>query len=78
MRSDFNTPSTRLQRATKKLQDHWLETKEEWDDKVSEQFKDRYLDPIIPQMQLALGAIHELMEVMDEAFVETRDEDQHL
>ncbi len=45
---------------------------------MSEQFKDRYLDPIIPQMQLALGAIHELMEVMDEAFVETRDEHQHL
>ena len=74
MRSDFNTPSTRLQRATKKLQDQWLETKEKWDDHVSERFKDRYLDPIVPQMQLALGAIHELIEVLDQASVETRDE----
>ena len=75
MRSDLITPSTRLQRATKKLQDRWLETKEEWDDNVSERFKDRYLDPIVPQMQLALGAIHELMEVLNQAFVETRDDD---
>ena len=74
MRSDFNTPSTRLQRATKKLQDHWLETKENWDDRTSERFKDRYLDPIVPQMQLTITAIHELTEVIDQAIAETRDE----
>lgn len=74
MRSDLITPSTRLQRATKKLQDRWLETKEEWDDNVSARFKDRYLDPIVPQMQLALGAIHELIEVLDKAYVETKDD----
>lgn len=77
MRSDFNTPSTRLQRATKKLQDQWLETKEAWGDNVSERFKDRYLDPIVPQMQLALSAIHELVEVMHQGVSATRDEDRY-
>jgi len=74
MRSDLITPATRLQRATKKLQDRWLETKTDWDDNVSERFKDRYLDPILPQMQLALGAIHDLVEVLNAAVQETRDE----
>lgn len=74
MRSDLITPSTRLQRATKKLQDRWLETKTDWDDRVSERFKERYLDPIVPQMQLAMAAIHDLMEVLDQGVAETRDD----
>lgn len=76
MRSDFNTPRSRLQRATKKLQDRWLETKDSWDDRVRQRFQDRYLDPIVPQLQLALNAIHELTEVLSQAEVETRDEHQ--
>ena len=76
MRSDLITPSTRLQRATKKLQDQWLETKQQWDDNVAERFQDRYLQPIVPQMQLALAAIHDLSEVLNQAFAETRD-DRH-
>lgn len=74
MRSDLITPSTRLQRATKKIQDRWIETKSEWDDRVSEQFQHRYLDPIVPQLQLTLVAIRDLMEVLDKGVAETRDE----
>ena len=74
MRSDLITPSTRLQRATKKIQDRWLETKEEWDDAVSKRFQEKHLAPIIPQLQLTLGGIHELMKVLDEAVNETRDD----
>ena len=78
MRNDLNTPSTRLQRATKKIQDEWLAAKESWDDKVSERFQDRYLDPIVPQMQLALNAIRELREVVDQAIIETRDDEREI
>ena len=74
MRTDLITPSTRLQRATKKVQDRWLATKEVWDDAVSKRFQEKHLDPIVPQMQLTLSGIHELMEVLHEGIAETRDD----
>ncbi len=74
MRCDLNTPATRLQKATKRLQDRWLETSEDWDDVISRKFQERYLDPITPHMQLTLAAIHKLMNVLDDAVAETRDE----
>ena len=74
MRADLITPSTRLQRATKKLQDRWLATKEEWDDAVSKRFQEKHLEPILPQLQLTLGGIHELMKVLDDAVAETKDD----
>ena len=75
MRADLITPITRLQRSTKKIQEKWLAANEEWDDKVSKRFQERYLDPVVPQLQLTVGAIHELMKVLDEAVAETRDDD---
>ena len=74
MRCDLVTPATRLQKATKRLQDRWLETSEQWDDVISRKFQERYLDPITPHMQLTLAALHELMNVLDDAIAETRDE----
>lgn len=74
MRCDLITPATRLQRATKRVQDRWFETVDAWDDSISLKFQERYLDPIVPQMQLTLAAIHELLQVLDDAIAETRDE----
>ena len=74
MRSDFNSPSTHLRRATQKVQDQWLDTKQQWDDRVSARFQDRYLDPLVPQLQLVASAIHELVEVLNQAVAETDDD----
>ena len=74
MRADLITPSTRLQRATKKVQDKWMLTRERWNDSVCDRFQEKYLDPIVPQMHLTLSAIHELMQVLDVAIAETRDD----
>ena len=74
MRTDLITPSTRLQRATKKLQDRWNTTKEVWDDGVSKRFEEKHLEPILPQLRLTLSGIHQLMEVLDEAAAETKDD----
>ena len=74
MRADLITPTTRLQRATKKIQDKWLQAINQWEDPVSKRFQEKYLDPIVPHMQLTLGGLHELMQVLDEAIAETRDD----
>jgi hypothetical protein len=73
---DLITPATRLQKATKRLQDAWRQTNESWNDPVSEEFQAKFLDPIIPQMQLALAAIHQLTEVLDRAERDCRDEQE--
>lgn len=74
MRADLITPANRLQKATKKIQEKWLVATNEWDDNVSKRFQEKYLNPIVPQMQLTLGAIHELTKVLDDALAETRDD----
>lgn len=74
MRTDFVTPTKMLQRSTKRVQDKWLVARQAWDDSVSDRFQEKYLDPIVPQMQLALAAMHELMAVLDKAVAETRDD----
>lgn len=74
MRADLITPTTRFQRATKKLQEKWLAAQVDWDDQVSRRFQEKHLDPIVPQMQLTLGGIHELIKVLDDAIADTRDD----
>jgi hypothetical protein len=73
MRCDLITSATRLQKAMKRVQESWLDANEQWNDPVSHKFQEKYLDPIVPQMQLTLAAIHELMQVLDDAVAETSD-----
>lgn len=70
---DFQTGVGRLQRETKKLKDKWLETKPHWRDKAAKDFEGKYLEPLIPNLKLALAAIHELAEVIDDAENELGD-----
>lgn len=74
MRTDLTTPAKILQRATKKVQERWLCAKQEWDDPVSDRFQEKYLEPIVPQVQLVLTAMHEMRAVLDKAVEETRDD----
>ena len=74
MRCDLITPANRFQKATKRLQDRWSEISDVWDDPMSRKFRERYLDPIVPQMQLTLAAIHQLVAVLDDAIADTRDD----
>ena len=71
---DFQTGAGRLQRDTKKLKDKWLDTKTHWQDKTSAEFEQKYLAPLLPNLKLALGAVYELAETVDEAQQELGDE----
>lgn len=70
---DFQTGVGRLQRETKRLKDSWRETKVHWNDAAAKQFEEKYLEPLIPNIKLALAAIHELAEVVDDAERECGD-----
>ena len=70
---DFQTGVGRLQRNTKQLKDKWHDTKVHWKDKAAAEFEKTYLQPLIPNVKLALAAIHELSEIVTEAEKELGD-----
>lgn len=64
---DLVSGVSRISRATKQLREVWAETKESWDDGVSREFEEKYLNPLIPHLRLTTTAIHEMSEVLREA-----------
>lgn len=70
---DFQTGVGLLQRDTKKLKDKWMDTKVHWKDKTSIEFEQKYLQPLMPNLKLALAAVYELAEIVDEAEKELGD-----
>ena len=73
MNVDLNSSVTRLQKAARRLSERWAETKEVWDDKMSREFEEEFLLPIMPQLKLSAAAIHELADVLDNAHHECDD-----
>ena len=71
--SDLQSGVGQLQRETKRLRDAWLETKQHWRDAASREFEEKYLQPLIPNIKLALAAVHELAEVVEKAERELGD-----
>lgn len=64
---DLQTPIGRTQKETKRLKDAWEQTKVHWKDKAARDFEEKYLQPLIPTLQLTLAAVYELAETVDEA-----------
>ena len=73
MSVDLNSSVTRLQKAARRLNERWAETKEVWDDKMSREFEEEFLWPIMPQLKLSIATIHEMAEVLDNAHRECED-----
>ncbi len=72
---DLQSGSGQLQRETKRIRDAWQQAKKSWQDGASKEFEDKYLQPLIPNIKLALAAVHELSEVMEKAERELGDQE---
>ena len=70
---DFQTSVGRLQKETKRLKDKWLQTKEFWKDQAANDFEQKYLNPLLPTLQMTLAAAYELAEVVEDAEKECGD-----
>jgi hypothetical protein len=55
---DLQSGSGQLQRETKRIRDAWQQAKKSWQDGASKEFEDKYLQPLIPNIKLALAAVH--------------------
>jgi uncharacterized protein YukE len=74
---DLSTGTGRIQRAASKLKDQWLDVKSQWGDQARRDFEKNYLQHLAPQITLALAAVHELTEVLQQVEKELEDEQQN-
>ena len=71
MRSlSLHSSAIRLKSAMKTLQLKWDQTRESWDDQVSQEFEEQHILPLETQVQAVLIGIDELGEVLRQALQE--------
>jgi hypothetical protein len=63
---DLSTGAGRIRHALKALETAWHESSDEWNDAVSRRFLEQHLEPMIPDIKLALDAISRMHLLMDE------------
>lgn len=71
---DLTSGTGRLHRATRDLAQKWAETGEVWKDQTRKGFEERYLQPIGPSVRLLMGHASELIELLQKAERECRDD----
>ncbi len=63
---DLATGSSRIRNALENLEIAWNEVSDQWNDAVSRRFREQHLDPMVPDVKLALDAISRVALLMDE------------
>jgi len=71
--ADLTTGAARLNKSVESLQEAWAETREHWNDENSRNFEENYLDPLGPQVKLALDAVNRIGEILNRAERECQD-----
>ena len=65
-RSDLSTGAGRIRYALEHLETVWNESSTEWNDVVSRNFQEYHLEPMLPQIKLALDAISRMSLLINE------------
>ena len=55
---------TRLQQTLKELMLRWEKAREDWDDQVSREFQETYLDTLEPKVKATMDAMEEMAEIL--------------
>lgn len=63
---DLITGASRINDALEKLQIVWQEISDSWNDSVSRRFREEHLDPMIPDVKLAMDSVSRMNALMDE------------
>ncbi len=70
---DLNSGVSRLQKSLRQINERWAATKECWNDQVSREFEEEFLQPIVPRIKLTLAAVHAMAELFHDAERECED-----
>jgi len=63
---DLSNGAGRIRHALENLEVAWNEAATDWNDSVSRGFRENHLEPIVPQLKLALDAISRMDLLIDE------------
>ena len=63
---DLITGASRIYDALENLQIVWQEVSDNWNDSVSRRFREEHLDPMIPDVKLAMDSVARMNSLMDE------------
>jgi hypothetical protein len=63
---DLITGVSRIFDALEKLQITWQESSSGWNDSVSRRFREEHLDPMIPDVKLAMESVARMNSLMEE------------
>ena len=66
-RVDFISPAARLEDALKQLEAAWMETREHWDDSISQKVQDEFLMPVHGQIRTMMDAVSKMSLKMRKA-----------
>lgn len=66
-RVDFISPAARLEDALKQLEAAWIETREQWDDSISQKVEDEFLLPVHAQVRTMMDAVSKMSVRMRKA-----------
>ncbi len=67
MKVDLETGGSSIYRAMENLQVAWLQVTESWDDSVSKNFQERYLETLIPEVKKSLDSINRMQLLLKQA-----------
>jgi len=67
---DLYSNTARLRKATEDLQLAWEQTAELWQDGVSQEFCERYLEPIGPATKVSLDAVARMQQLLNQVYQE--------
>ena len=65
---DLDTSAAHLRDALDELQIAWRNTGEYWQDSVSENYCENYLEPLGPAVKKSLEAVSRMQELLDRAY----------
>ena len=63
---DLYTGAARLRKGLEHVEQTWQDAAEKWNDTVSDRFRRDHLDPLVPEVKLALDAIARMQHVIEE------------
>ncbi len=66
-RHDFYSPAGMLRKAVARLKESWENTAADWQDESRNRFARDRLDPLLPEIQLALVEVQQFAELLREA-----------
>ena len=65
--ADLTSGAAKLNKSVKTLQEAWVDVADHWDDENSRSFVENHLEPIGPQIKMALDALNRVADVVARA-----------